>query len=220
MIFPQLKNKIYGYINLNLEVREWLIKKDKLLAEKNPLLNPKTCQEMIMSVHEKYGLDFSYGGWMEDRSLLWKGSYLEEQNIFSHLGIDLNVPAGTEIAADFNAEVIKIDTDYPRKGGWGSHVFLKHLSEPVCLIYAHLDPNIKCKVGDKLEKGQVFAVVGQAPQNGKWYPHIHIQVISDNHYKKLVKHDLWEAFDGYGKVEDIRRNSRKYPDPLRFISFV
>ena len=173
---------------------------------------------MVLQVHQKYNIDFSYGGWMEDRSVLWHGSYLEAENSYTHLGVDINVPTGTEIVVDFDAEVVKIDDDYPEEGGWGPKVIVKNLTLPIYLIYAHLDREIKCQVGDKLKTGQIFAKVGKAPFNGNWFPHLHVQTITAEYYKNLADNNSWSELDGYGLPADISENSKLFPDPLQFIS--
>lgn len=217
MIFPELKNKKFGYINLNLEAKKWLISQD-IYSGTNSLLDPVICQRMVTEVQERFNLDFSYGGWMEDRSFLWHGSYLDKWKTYIHLGIDINVPSGTKIAADFDAEVVRIDDDYPEDGGWGARVILKHVSEPIYLIHAHLDREISCKVGDQLKKGSIFAKVGKAPFNGNWFPHLHLQVISEVYFNKLEEDNLWDELDGYGLSEEIKENSLRFPDPMQYVS--
>lgn len=155
MIFNTSENKKFGYVNLNLEAQKWIAGK-KFAGAKNPLNDPVVCQEMVNDVNKKYSLDFSYGGWMEDRSFLWLGSYLDKKKIYTHLGIDVSAPAGTEIMAIFDAKVIKVDDDYPEEGGWGTRVILKHQLEPLYLIYAHMDRNVLCKTGDFLRKGKIL----------------------------------------------------------------
>lgn len=219
MIFPGLKGKKFGYVNLNIEAQRWLAEHCKDV-NKNPLIDPVTCQSMVQSVHEKLGLDFSYGGWLEDRSTLWKDSYLSDKNMMTHLGVDINVPAGTKVSVDFDAEIVRIENDYPLDGGWGTMIIMKHLSEPAYLLYAHLDPDISCKVSDVLKRGEVFAKVGSAPHNGNWFPHLHVQAIKPDHFQKVASTNDWEAFDGYGKAEDIPINAVNFPDPLQYISLI
>lgn len=216
MIFPRLKDKTFGYVNLNLEASEWLANK-KFVEDKNPLLDPVICQQMVDDVHRKYHLDFSYGGWMEDRSLLWRGSYLESKKNFIHLGIDLNVPAGTEIALGFDVEIVKVDDDYPEDGGWGPRITVRHLSQPVYLIYAHLGREIKQQVGDKVRAGEVFARVGEPPFNGNWFPHLHVQTISPEYFAELEKNNSWGQLDGYGSLNDLTINAARFKDPTQYI---
>lgn len=216
MIFPKLVGKRFGYVNLNLEAQDWS-KKNNLDESKNPLTNPEACQSFVEAVHKKYNIDFSYGGWMEDRSYIWRGWYLDQSQFFTHFGIDLNVPVGTEVAADFEAEVVLVMDDYPLDGGWGPHMILKNLEKDIYILYAHLDKNILCKVGDKLSVGQVFARVGHAPENGNWFPHVHVQAIEKNYFEHLKNTNGWESFDGYGSIKEVEANSKLHPDPLQYI---
>lgn len=219
MIFPSLKNKNFSYINLNREAKIWIKEKRiKVSKRNNPLLNPNICQSFINEVHKKYSIDFSYGGWMEDRSFIWQGSYLEKDQMFIHLGIDINAPAGTEVATDFKSKVVKVDNDYPLDGGWGPYVILKNLEQNIYFIYSHLDKNILCKKGEILEKNTIFAKIGKAPFNGNWFSHLHIQSIDFKYYHNLEKNNLWEEFDGYGFKSDITLNVARHRDPMEFIS--
>lgn len=219
MLFPSLKNKIFGYVNHNLEAQEWMLK-NPTTAEKNPLLNPVVCEKMVNDIHKKYSLDFSYGGWMEDRSFLWKDSYLQESGNFTHLGVDVNVPPGTEVSADFDAVVVKVDSDYPEEGGWGTRVILKHAVSSVYMIYAHLDPKVECKVGDTITRGQIFAKVGKAPHNGNWFPHLHLQTISAEYFDELEESNSWDELDGYGFADEIGLNAKRFRDPMEFVSLI
>lgn len=88
MIFPTLAGKKFGYVSLNTEALNYVSTSYDFSLE-NEFLNPELCQQMVESVHKKYGVDFSYGGWMEDRSFLWRKSYLETRQTFIHLGSDL-----------------------------------------------------------------------------------------------------------------------------------
>jgi murein DD-endopeptidase MepM/ murein hydrolase activator NlpD len=215
MIFSSLKNKSFGYVDLNEEAKGWALAQG-LQAE--ALLDPVISTKMVEDVHKKYNIDFSYGGWMEDRRFLWKGTYLEPLNTFIHLGIDINVSAGTEIYASFEARVVRIDDDYPEEGGWGPRIIIKHLSQPFYFIYAHLDGNIACKVGDIIRSGEIFAKVGNYPYNGNWFPHVHVQSLSEEYYLELERNNSWGNLDGYGSEEDLTVNVSRFPDPLQFIS--
>lgn len=216
MIFPELQNKKTCQVNLNEEAKLWLAKQANTNGE-NPLLNPELCQDMVSAVHKKYDVDFSYGGWMEDRSFLWKGSYLEDSNAFIHLGVDLNVPAGTLVAIDFDAEVVRIDDDYPEEGGWGPRVIVRHESEPVYIVYAHLDRGILCKLGDKLKSGAAIAKVGAPPLNGNWFPHLHVQIVEADYFELLqLRNTLWEL-DGYGNQTEMAVFKERFRDPIQFV---
>ncbi len=218
MIFPKLKNKKFGYLNINNEAEIWCSEVGiKVTTEDNPLNDPATCQRMLAEVHAKHGIDFSYGGYMEDRSFLWKGSYLERDKNFIHLGLDLNVPTGTEVAVDFDGTVIAIEDDFPTIGGWGPSVTIKHAQKPVYLVYVHLDRDISCKAGDVLKKGDIFAKVGKPPYNGNWFPHCHVQVIKESYFDELEKTNGWSKLDGYGRADEAALYTERFDDPMHFI---
>jgi murein DD-endopeptidase MepM/ murein hydrolase activator NlpD len=223
MIFPTLKNKAYGYINLNEAAKSWAARQSGRYAGRadNPLNDPAICAQMVEDFHGEHGWGFSFGGWLEDRSFVWRGSYLEKAGTFTHLGIDYNAPAGTEVAVDFDAEVLFVDSDYPEIGGWGSRVIMKHKTEDVYFIYAHLDYTYldratEALAGMDLEKGEIFAKIGSAPYNGNWYPHVHVQVLSRAAFEAAADNHF-ESLDGYGHGVNLPGLAMEFPDPKRFI---
>lgn len=217
MIFPNIKGKNSGYVNLNLEAIEWYTLKNLNINGKNILLDPQKCQYFVNDVHEKYSLDFSYGGWMEDRTFLWRDSYLEEENKFIHLGVDINVPGGTEVAIDYHAEVVKTGNNHDYDGGWGTYVIFKILEKDIYIIYAHLDENIICKTGDILDKGKIFGKVGFPPENGNWFTHVHIQTFISEFYNNIKN---WDEVDGYGFKNEVEINKKIYLNPIDFVSLI
>lgn len=221
MIFPTLKGRVSGYVNLDLYARGWLTRNGYSSSHseigypaESPLLDPAVCQDMVRECHAHLGLDFSYGGWLEDRSTLWKGSYLKEGNKYIHLGLDINVPEGTPVALDMPGEVVLVDSDHPLVGGWGTRVMIKLADAPIVLIYAHL-ADVCHEVGDTLKRGDVFAQVGSSDMNGTWYTHTHVQAMTFLPYHQFL-HDP-SHLDGYGTHDDMFGLARWFPDPMRFI---
>jgi murein DD-endopeptidase MepM/ murein hydrolase activator NlpD len=187
----------------------------------NPLLDPAICQRMVDEVHCRKGVDWSYGGYLEDRRRLWRGSYLSATGAFLHLGVDFNVPQGTRIAAVEESTVVLVDEDGDRNGGWGSRVFLKPaaLRRPGGVqIYAHLQ-NVRVAPGARLMPGTFFAEVGGPPDNGNWFPHLHIQGIRESYFHELLV-SRFEELDGYGLPGERTLLRRDFPNPLpRFPEF-
>ncbi len=216
MLFPSLSEKKFGYVNLDTEARLW-IKKQGISSHPNPLIDPETCQHMVDDTHAKFNLDYSYGGWFEDRSFLWNGSYLDKAQTYIHLGVDFNVPAYTEIALDFSGTVVRVGDDHPLDGGWGPHVVVKHGQEPLYFIFAHLDREKLCKEGDALTPGAIFAKVGKAPYNGNWFSHLHLQCIDGAFYEQMEKDNAFDSLDGYGLLGDESKNSKLFRDPMPFV---
>ena len=181
----------------------------------NPFLDPVFAQDVIEQEHRRLGIDCSYGGWLENRRELLRGSYLEEKQAFLHLGIDFNVPAGAKVAA--KGKVVLIDSDYPDEGGWGTRVILQ--LDDVRLIYAHLAQNVKVKVGDRLVAGGVIGEVGKPPYNGNWFSHLHVQVVRNDLFKEFQKEGL-HLLDGYGAERDRYILAKHFPDPMQYVRLV
>ncbi len=217
MIFPTLQGQPKAEVNLNLLAIEWFKEHPIEEGGQNPFLDPESCEKIIADHHKKLGIAYSYGGWMEDRGTLWKGSYLDEQSNYMHVGIDINALADTPIAMDMHGEVVRIDDDFPEEGGWGPRVIVRLTDSPFFLIYAHLNESIGCKVGDMLSPGTIFASIGRPPHNGGWFPHLHVQVLSPEAYATLA--DNAESIDGYVSKETKEEAVRLFPDPLLFIRF-
>lgn len=66
-IFPKLKKEKWVKINLN---------KESLKYSKVDFNDYNQCKKWIELLHRKNKTNYSYGGLFEDRSNIWKGSYL------------------------------------------------------------------------------------------------------------------------------------------------
>ncbi len=100
-----------------------------------------------------------------------------------HLGIDLFVEAGTPVFASFDATVHAVANNKAALD-YGPVVLLKHNPDEgieFFTLYGHLstDTLAALKVGQRVERGKVFARIGTAQENGGWTPHLHFQIILD-----------------------------------------
>ena len=211
MIFPTLRGQSFGYANVALYSREWLAGK---AFDGNPLLDPLICQRMVDEMHGDLGVAWSYGGWLEDRSDLWDGSYLTDRRTTAHLGVDFNAPAGTPVSADVSLRCLLVDSDDPEPHGWGTRVIARVIGEPIVLIFGHL-MSVRCVVGSTVEAGDIFAEVGTSDRNGGWHSHVHVQAVVAENDETFLQ-DL-PFIDGYGDFGEIRDLSRVFPDPMRFV---
>lgn len=87
-----------------------------------------------------------------------------------HEGVDFRTPAGNEVLATADGEVIKADHTY---NNYGSYLKIDH-SETYKTSYAHLS-EIKVKIGDKVKRGDVIALSGNSGVS--FGPHLHYEVI-------------------------------------------
>ncbi|HOW98264.1 MAG TPA: peptidoglycan DD-metalloendopeptidase family protein [Kiritimatiellia bacterium] len=217
MLFPSLAGHPVARINLDDEAARWLARRAAAPGAPNPLLDPSVCGRMLDEVHRRERVAWSYGGYLEDRRRLWRGSYLEKAGAFIHLGVDFNVPRGTEFVAGFPAGIVVVDDDQDRDGGWGKRIILRP-EIPGCdalLIYAHLQ-NVRRRPGEHAPAGAVLAEVGGPPDNGNWHPHLHIQAIRRGLFEEILL-DRFNELDGYGRAEELDALRASFPDPLPIV---
>lgn len=177
-----------------------------LPPDDSPALDPKWCEEMMAKLHADLGVDLTYGGYMEDRTDLWSGSYLtlrHEKTPIIHLGVDYNVPEGSPVYLPAESKLILLEADGDQEGGWGGRAIYRSLTpydgdRHLYTIYAHLH-KLEGRVGEVRGKGEVVGVVAPVEKNGGWYPHLHVQCMFD--YTPFV--------DGYGPAE----HRDLFPDP-------
>jgi hypothetical protein len=211
-IFPELSG-LWGAINLNECVKSFLP-----IWDNNPLLDPREQESFVAEQHRRMNRDYSYGGYLEDRSVLWKDSYLPTDGM-THLGIDYNVPEGTRVFLPYLGRPVFRHLGGDQDGGWGGR--LDFYSEQHYVpnsgfyyILGHLDPD-SMQEHDKdtyYGKGVIYAgKIGSAKVNGGWYPHLHLQVVSKEEYESF---DDPMKIDGYGGGDFLHS---RYPDPARLL---
>ncbi len=180
--------------------------------------HPDVTETMVRAYHRHIGADWSFGDWMADRSFIWRGTYLHALELSVHAGLDLNVPAGTEVRAVADGEIVYEGTDAPLKGGWGHHVIQKIVYDGSvhAILYAHLERGEAVRKGRYVRTGCRLGHVGTPAANGYWYPHLHVQLFSD-----ITTVTDWKAFsrsmDGYIQRGDVAEWSWKCPDPTPLI---
>ena len=203
ILFEALRGAPCGYLNCND------------LAKSTRNSDPALVGEKIGQYHQQAGIEWSYGGYHEVRDVLWANvPYLKKNETFLHLGVDFNVPAGTPVMATRPGVVVSVDDDH-EEYGWGPRVIMRLKCKPaVYLIYAHLE-RVTCRAGQVFQPNKIIAYVGRPPHNGGWFPHLHVQALTETTWQ-FYKPRLSEL-DGYGKAEDAAAWARKCPDPLPYL---
>jgi hypothetical protein len=182
----------------------------------NPLNDPWFCDRWVGEVAIRLRADHCWGGWLEDRAHLWRGHYLPE-GCTIHLGIDLNVPAGTTVLAPVSGEVMHAVRCRALGGGWGGWFVLRaDVPEGGAeyVLLGHLAHAGLPEPGARIARGTCVGAVGTPAENGGWYPHLHVQALSG---------EAWEAvqrapdalLDGYGYRDP--HLARWFPDPAGLV---
>lgn len=212
MIFKGLAGKPAVYVNLDAWYCRWALKNYGQLPLTSPVYErPTECARMVEDCCAHYDVEWTFGGYMEHRGNVLAGSYLAPEKKFIHLGVDLNVRAGTGVYADRRLKVIGVERD-PSKGGWGTRLMARVVGFGLTAIYAHIRLLKPYAVGDIIDVNERFAVADGSATNGDWYPHVHVQVLTGEGEEYYLKHP--DQLDGYCSPCDLVRVQRLHADPL------
>ncbi len=107
-----------------------------------------------------------------------------------HTGIDFGARTGTPIYATGAGKVVRIEY---KKTGYGQNVVIDH-GYGYQTLYAHMS-KVKCKVGQKVTRGEVIGLVGSTGTSTA--PHVHYEVV----YKGSKINPLPFCLDGLSPEE-------------------
>jgi len=137
----------------------------------------------------KMGTDISIGGWGEARPIYTGKAFGNNSgdplapSRTHHLGVDINVPAATAVHAPLEGVVwAAADAEYHLD--YGGYVILEHnLPNGVTFysLYGHLAPNSLKHLthGTKVQAGTQIGEIGGYEENGGWWPHLHLQLLTE-----------------------------------------
>ena len=162
---------------------------------------------------EKMGSKYHWGisPYLERRdTLLGDCPQMVAEKRFIHLGLDVIVGLGTPLSAPLDATVAKSGYE-SGEGNYGGYVLLKHESpnfETFYSLYGHLCKDRLPAAGKTLSAGDEFVRIGDFQENGNWFYHTHIQVITE---KGL---DLGYLSKGYCAEADLAEMNDLCPSPI------
>ena len=114
----------------------------------------------------------TYGGFLEDRSHLWRGHYFKKGPV--HLGVDFNVPKNVAVTLPCDGTLVESFQDPDQNGGWGGKV--TYDCDGFFLTFAHLkEIPPEYRIGDKFLAGDGVGFTAAQTQNGGWFEHLHVQ---------------------------------------------
>lgn len=129
---------------------------------------------------------------------------------FIHLGLDVIVDVGTPLHAPLDATVAESGYE-SGEGNYGGFVLLKHESkhfETFYSLYGHLCKDRLPEVGKAYAAGSAFAEIGDFHENGHWFYHTHIQIITQKGLEQGY------VSKGYCSQADLARIDKLCPTPL------
>ncbi len=125
-------------------------------------------------------------GYLEQRSLLLADCpQMVQEGRFFHLGLDVILPLDTPLLAPLDGTVVEAYYE-EGKGNYGGLVLLGHEinGETFYSLYGHLNRNKLPAVGTRIERGTSFAYVGDFSENGDWFYHTHVQILTEKAYRQ------------------------------------
>lgn len=129
---------------------------------------------------------------------------------FYHLGMDIIVPVDTPLCAPLEAVVVESGYE-DGEGNYGAFVLLRHEGQrysPFFTLYGHLNRQHLPTVGQVLKAGEIFSRIGDFPDNGNWFHHTHLQIITE---KGLSEGYLSK---GYCAEHDLKVINDLCPSPV------
>jgi len=123
-------------------------------------------EQWINSIATSFGDNYTYGGYLEDRSYIWRDTYLKTENCI-HLGVDINITRPIGVVCPVPFKVVDIFDDTDQNGGWGRRVTVE--TDRGYVVFAHLEPG----------EDKMIGYLAPPERNGNWFTHLHIQGIKD-----------------------------------------
>ncbi len=166
--------------HLDLSVESPLVSGDLRRNAPQPL-----AARLVARIRQAGGI-LGAGGYDEARMLYaapeFQGNEPFEETRSIHLGVDLTLEPGTRVCAFAEATVHAFeDANHPLD--YGPVVVLEHDAGPTKFytLYGHLSRASLAvlRLGQRLAKGEPFAAIGTAAENGGWWPHLHFQIVTD-----------------------------------------
>ncbi len=148
---------------------------------------------------------WGFAPYLERRDALLKDCpQMVAERRFIHLGLDVIVALGTPLHAPLDA--IVAESGYERgEGNYGGYVLLRHTSagfKTFFSFYGHLRKDHLPTEGTVFPAGTQFAEIGDFHENGNWFHHTHIQVITERGIDEgylskgyCSRADLWKIND-------------------------
>ncbi|HKJ64169.1 MAG TPA: peptidoglycan DD-metalloendopeptidase family protein [Desulfopila sp.] len=159
------------------------------------------------------GKEYSWGvaAYLENRrSLLGDCPQMVAENRFIHLGLDIIVALSTPLHAPLAAEVAESGYEVG-EGNYGGFVLLRHESsffQTFYSFYGHLRRSSLPAPGTTVDAGGVFAEIGDFHENGNWFYHTHLQVLTEEAFARGY------ISKGYCSGADLEQINDLCPSPI------
>jgi len=167
-------------------------------AEDTHALNDRIARDIKAS-----GTAGAVGGWGEARPIYTGKAYGRNNSDplavarTHHLGVDISLPEATSVHAPYEGTVWAAGYAADQLD-YGGYVILQHTipsGEPFYSLYGHLDAeSLKgLQAGAKVAAGDKIGALGAYSQNGGWWPHLHLQLMTETPPRGMTPPGACEA---------------------------
>jgi len=167
--------------------------------------------QKFLDDHMKNNHTWGVASYLENREIvLSQCPQMVEEQRFYHLGLDIIVPLTTPLHAPLDASVKESGYE-AGEGNYGGNVLLMHESpyfDTFYSLYGHLNKESLPAVGTHFKAGDPFAFIGDFHENGNWFYHTHLQVITQKGF------DQGYLSKGYCAAKDLAIMDSLCPSPL------
>ncbi len=159
--------------------------------------------------------NWGMAGYLERRkSLLREFPQMVKEERFFHLGVDIFLPPNFQIHSPLDGVLVQSGYEEGR-GNFGGYALIQHDIgvEPFYSLWGHLDSESVIDLDSIIKRGDVFGRTGEMDQNGNWFYHTHLQV--------LTQKGLDEGYlsKGYCTTEMLPSIDQYCPSPLFLLRY-
>jgi len=195
-LLPGLPKKPWKLIDLQ---EEFLQRKAAAALDMHVLVSQDTLLRLASDDETVY----TYGGFGEERTLLWEGFEKDAAHMV-HLGVDFNnLPPGQAVAALESGSVVYVYADPTKFNGWGGRVIVRSTTGDRYVLYGHLQHSGLPRLGAKVVVGDVLGKIAANTENGGWFSHLHLQIMSDAYVQQFKTLAEIDGYDFSRAVQEI-----------------
>ncbi|MGD8252562.1 MAG: peptidoglycan DD-metalloendopeptidase family protein [Desulfobacterales bacterium] len=187
------------------------------LSSNSPLLEGRNARDQtglqaaLDAEMAKGGHRWGVSPYLERReTLLGDCPQMAAEKRFIHLGLDVIVDLGTPLHAPLDG-IVETSGYETGEGNYGGYVVLRHETPSLETFYSffgHLCIDRLPAAGERLRAGCVFAEIGDFHENGNWFYHTHVQVITRKGFA------LGYGSKGYCSEADLIDMNNLCPSPI------
>ncbi len=178
--------------------------------------NQEALQGYAQQLMKEYNTNWAISGFGERRERFFReldAEQMVEEERFYHLGTDIWMPVDSTVFAP--AEGVVVESDYEDGfGNYGGYVVLKHnTAEAFYSFYGHLNPSTLPSLNKVIKKNEKIARLGDMTQNGGYFYHTHLQILTPQGYRDGFVHKGYATDEVFSNIKQFILNPKFFLSP-------